>query len=227
MKRLAKRMLRSDLPLPQFARPVFRGLRRFGIFVREGFRLAKKWLIVSPITRSIADCGKGLEVESLPYVRGQGRFQLGDRVRLSGKSNYRFLEHVGGDPELVIGSDVFIGNGCVFSVADRIEVGDRTMIAGGVRIADNSGHPLDPAARQRNEPITAADTAPVTIGQNVWIATGASVLKGVAIGDHSIVAAGSIVTKDVPPNTVVAGNPAKVVKELDPPEPLKASGTGP
>ena len=92
------------------------------------------------------------------------------------------------------------------------------MIASGVRISDNDGHPIDPGARERHEPITPDETAPVVIGENVWIGARAIILKGVTIGDNAIVGAASVVTKPVPANSVVAGNPAKFVKSLDPPK---------
>jgi acetyltransferase-like isoleucine patch superfamily enzyme len=95
-----------------------------------------------------------------------------------------------------------------------------------VGIADSDFHPLDPAQRMQdalalapyleNRPQRPAlRTAPVRIRDNVWIGMGAVILKGVEIGENSVVAAGAIVTKSVPPNVVVAGNPAVVVKQLE------------
>jgi acetyltransferase-like isoleucine patch superfamily enzyme len=94
-----------------------------------------------------------------------------------------------------------------------------------VGIADSDFHPLDPAQRLQDALALAPylegrpqrpklRTAPVRIRDNVWIGMGAVILKGVEIGENSVVAAGAIVTKSVPPNVVVAGNPAVVVKQL-------------
>ena len=65
------------------------------------------------------------------------------------------------------------------------------------------------------------DPKPVTIERNAWLGDGAKVLKGVTVGENSIVGAGAVVTKDVPPNVIVAGNPAVIVKHLDPEEPIR------
>ena len=108
---------------------------------------------------------------------------------------------------------------------ERIEIGSYCLISWNVGIADSDFHPLEPAQRLidaralapflENRPARPPlRTAPVVIADNVWIGMNATILKGVTIGENSVVAAGSVVSKSVPPNTVVAGNPAVVVKEL-------------
>lgn len=82
------------------------------------------------------------------------------------------------------------------------------MIAPNVHLI-SSGHPLDPATRRSEVTI-----APVRIGRGAWIAAGAMVLQGVTVGDDAVVAAGAVVTKDVPPRTLVAGIPARIVRSL-------------
>jgi acetyltransferase-like isoleucine patch superfamily enzyme len=89
-----------------------------------------------------------------------------------------------------------------------IDVGDGVMIANRVNLV-TSGHPVEPD--QRRAYITAA---PIAIGANAWIATAATILPGVSIGADSVVAAGAVVTRDVPPATLAAGVPAKVVRDL-------------
>ena len=106
---------------------------------------------------------------------------------------------------------------------DKIEIGSHCLISWNVGIADSDFHPLEPAQRlidaqalapffKNRPPRPKLKTAPVKIADNVWIGMNAVILKGVTIGENSVVAAGSVVTKSVPPNTVVAGNPATVVK---------------
>lgn len=107
-----------------------------------------------------------------------------------------------------IGKNVFINHCCEFMDRGGITIGDNVLIAPKVNLI-TIGHPLNPSDRR------ATYTAPITIGNGVWIGAGASVMPGVTIGENSVVATGAVVTKDVPPNTVVAGVPAKVVKTLD------------
>jgi acetyltransferase-like isoleucine patch superfamily enzyme len=109
---------------------------------------------------------------------------------------------------LRFGRNVFVNHGCSAMDIGGIDIGDDVMIGPNVSLI-SSGHPLDPATR-RSE-ITAA---PVRIGRGVWIATGAMVLQGVSVGEDAVVAAGAVVTKDVPPRTLVAGVPARVVRAL-------------
>lgn len=116
-------------------------------------------------------------------------------------------------------------NGALIMCIERIEIGQHCLISWNVGIADSDFHPLD-AAQRRVDTMALAPfyegrparpvlkTAPVVIEDNVWIGMNAIVLKGVTIGENSIVAAGSIVAKSVPANVVVAGNPAVVVKQL-------------
>ncbi len=107
-----------------------------------------------------------------------------------------------------IGRTVFIGYDCAFTGHAPITIGDDVMIAHRVNLI-TSGHPVPP--ERRRHAITAA---PITIEANVWIGAAATVVPGVTIGTGSVVAAGSVVTRDVPPATLVAGNPARVVREL-------------
>lgn len=108
----------------------------------------------------------------------------------------------------------------IFSV-NKVEIGAYTAIAPKVVICDNNNHPISPMKRKimRVQPPghdlklwKHSASAPIVIGENCWIGTNVRICKGVTIGDNSIVAACSVVTKDVPANCIVAGNPAKIVK---------------
>jgi acetyltransferase-like isoleucine patch superfamily enzyme len=139
---------------------------------------------------------------------------IGDDVRLSGKSSIGFASHVAELPVLAIGDATFVGHNCAFLVSTSITIGKHCLLAGGVRLSDFDGHPIDAGQRRANQPTPADTVCPVTVGDDVWIGAGAVVLKGVSIGDRSIIGAGSVVTRDVPPDVVAAGNPARVVKAL-------------
>lgn len=111
----------------------------------------------------------------------------------------------GGD-EIRVGRNVFINQNCTFYDLGGLDIADNTMIGPNVSII-TTGHPLEPSLRRR-----ATIGKPIAIEQGVWIAAGATILGGVTIGENSVVAAGSVVTKDVPPNTLVGGNPARVLR---------------
>lgn len=129
------------------------------------------------------------------------------------------------DCTIRIGNDCYIGDHSRIWVGKEVKIGDRVLIAHNVNIFDTTTHPIDKAIRYRHElevkhqgmPKEKYDTifeAPVHIENDVWIGCNAIILRGVTIGEGAIVSAGSVVTKDVPANTMVAGNPARVIKQL-------------
>ena len=111
-----------------------------------------------------------------------------------------------GGKETRIGRNVFVNQNCTFYDLGGIDIADDVMIGPNVSII-TSGHPLDPSQRRA---VTIGK--PIVIDRNVWIAAGATIIGGVIIGENSVVAAGSVVTKDVPANTLVAGNPARIIR---------------
>ena len=110
---------------------------------------------------------------------------------------------------ITIGDYVMISPGTRISACNSIEIGHSVMMANGVYITDSDWHGVYDRTRR--------DMAhkPVRIADNVWLGDHCTILKGVKIGENSIVAAGAVVSRDVPANVVVGGNPADVVKELD------------
>jgi acetyltransferase-like isoleucine patch superfamily enzyme len=121
--------------------------------------------------------------------------------------------------------DFTLLNGALIMADERIEIGAHCLVSWNVGIADSDFHPIEAAQRRidtmalapfykNRPPRPPLRTAPVVVKDNVWIGMNAIVLKGVTIGENAVVAAGSVVSKDVPPNVVVAGNPAVIVKQL-------------
>jgi acetyltransferase-like isoleucine patch superfamily enzyme len=139
-----------------------------------------------------------------PIIHSDGEVRLG-RVALRGLAA---PVELGAEPggRLEIGDNVFVNQGATIVAAVEITIGPDCRIGDHVAIYDTDHHPVDQKTPVRR--------APVRIGRNVWIARGAVVLPGVTIGDHAVVAAGSIVTGDVAPRTLVAGNPARPLREL-------------
>lgn len=113
----------------------------------------------------------------------------------------------GGD-EIRVGRNVFVNQNCTFYDLGGLDIGDDVMIGPNVSLI-TTGHPLEPSQRRK---VTIGK--PIAIERNVWIAAGATIVGGVTVGENSVVAAGSVVTKHVPPNTLVGGNPAKVIRSI-------------
>lgn len=158
-------------------------------------------------------------------VRVGRRFRVVGRLDIQGPGTVIF-----GDDCIVIGSRLapvtpythsaeavlrfanrVVLNGTRFGCMQRIEVGEGCLLAD-ARIMDADFHALEPQGKHRWQ--TSGVTKPVIIGPNVWVCAGAMILKGVAVGANSVIAAGAVVARDIPPNVVVAGNPARVVKQL-------------
>ena len=116
----------------------------------------------------------------------------------------------GENGSLVLGERVFINTGATVVATHSITLGDDCRLGDLVAIFDSDHHPLEPSRPTR--------IAPVRLGVNVWVGRSATILPGVTIGDHAVVAAGSVVTDDVPARTVVAGVPARPVRTLDVPD---------
>jgi acetyltransferase-like isoleucine patch superfamily enzyme len=113
----------------------------------------------------------------------------------------------GGD-EIRVGRNVFVNQNCTFYDLGGLDIGDDVLIGPNVSII-TAGHPLDPSQRRA---VTIGK--PIVIERNVWIGAGATIIGGVTVGENAVVAAGAVVTKDVPPNTLVGGNPARVVRSI-------------
>jgi acetyltransferase-like isoleucine patch superfamily enzyme len=110
--------------------------------------------------------------------------------------------------DIRIGHKVFINQCCTIYDMGGVDIGDQVLIGPNVNII-TTGHPLQPSQRRAY-----VEAKPIVIEKNVWIATGATIIGGVTVGENSVVAAGAVVTKDVPPNSLVAGVPAQIIRSL-------------
>ncbi len=215
LKRLARGVLGFHIPVVPVTRPLFALLYRLHVLVREGVLWALRFFWFEPLFRSqCAAVGRGFRLEHLPYITGSGRIVIGEQVFLAGKSSFTFSNRVHNAPELVVGDDTFIGHNCSISVAGSVRIGKHCLLAAGVRVSDFDGHPVDAERRRAKEPTPPEGIRPVVIGDDVWVGQDSIILKGVTIGDRSIIGAGAVVTRDVPADVVVGGNPARVVKHL-------------
>ena len=214
-KRVAKLVLQWHLPVGALSRPFFAALYRMHVAARgaAGWSLRMFWY--EPLWRSqCRTVGRRFRMEQMPYLVGRGDIVIGNDVCLSGKSSIAFSARYVPLPTLSIGNGSFLGHNCAVTVARQVQIGDHCLIAGAVRITDFDGHPLDAAARRAGESAPVEAVRPVIIGNDVWIGYGAVVLKGVHVGDRAVIGAGAVVTRNVPSDTVVAGNPARVIRRL-------------
>ena len=217
LKAFVLKLLRVHIPASGILRPVFRFLYAIHVFFRVLFATLKRFFWTEPLFRSqCVQIGKGFRMEQLPFIAGTGRITLGDDVIFGGMPVFMFGNRGSQLPELVIGNHTFIGHVVSFAVADSIRIGNNCLLASNVQLSDYDGHPVDAERRRAGGPTPPENIRPIVIGNDVWIGSNAIILKGVRIGDRAIIGAGAVVTRDVPPDVVVAGNPARVVKHLVP-----------
>lgn len=124
-------------------------------------------------------------------------------------------EHLGQkyNPSIIIGEGTWVGKHCSIAAIDRVEIGKKVLFAGYVHITDHSHGFEDITCPVASQPLISK--GPVIIEDNCWLGFSCEILSGVHIGKHSVVAARSVVTKDVPSYSVVAGNPARVIKKYN------------
>jgi acetyltransferase-like isoleucine patch superfamily enzyme len=153
--------------------------------------------------------GSGLELQIAP----RGRIEFGRFVWLGHGTKIRCHEG-----EVVIGAKTVLGQECTISAYRRVRIGEQCVIADRAMFIDFDHGVVEVERPIRQQGIY---TREVEVGSNVWIGYGACILRGVRVGDNSIVGTNSVVTKDVPANAVVAGVPARIVRMRDAPERLR------
>ena len=156
---------------------------------------------------------------SLTPILNRLTFEDGDEIRrlfseLTGRSvddQFRLIPpfYTTCGRNISVGRNVFINQNCTLYDLAPVTIGDDVLIGPNVSLITD-GHPVAPS--QRTAYVVAK---PIVIERGVWIAAGAIVIGGVTVGENSVVAAGSVVTKDVPANTLVGGNPARVIRSIE------------
>jgi acetyltransferase-like isoleucine patch superfamily enzyme len=149
------------------------------------------------------DTIRGSKLESTLKAEKNSKITINGMVGICHSADIRVFEGA----ELSL-TDTHINSNLQISCQEKITIGEGGIIATRVMIRDNDAHSLVYEDGSTNEL-----TKPVTIGKHVWIGAGVIILKGVTIGDSAVIAAGAVVTKDIPPHTIAAGIPAKVIKE--------------
>lgn len=160
------------------------------------------------ISRKRFQCGSNFRVRDKFDVSGPGSVRIGDNVLIEGGPfNINSLYTFSPEAEISIGAHCYL-NGVRVSCRTKVDIGNWCIFAD-ARITDTDQHSVFP---NRWDPGVRIESEPVVIEDNVWVCLAALILKGVRIGRNSVVAAGAVVSRDVPENCVVAGNPAQIVK---------------
>lgn len=190
-------------------------------FIRKIYHERKLRKLYKKVSCSLTQQGDGLEISPQTTIRlMEGSIKedivIHNNVMLLGCS--LLSSHHG---KIELGNHSKLGRGTKILCVDKVVIGDYTAIATNVTIVDNNNHPINPEYREymRTTPHNSdarswihSDHKPIIIGRNCWIGSDVRIQKGVTIGDNSVIAACSVVTKDVPANCIAAGNPAKIVK---------------
>jgi acetyltransferase-like isoleucine patch superfamily enzyme len=177
-------------------------LRQLGPLVRK----AREAATARRQLRRATMVGKSVRVQGRIFVQNDGRIIIGERVHfVAAMVPTELVAFAGG--QLTIGDRTFVNYGCSFAATQRVQIGADCLFGPYVNITDNDFHDLSDRTRL-------PEAQPVLIGDQVWIGTRAIILPGVTVGDGAVIGAGSVVTKDVPPGGVVAGNPARLLRTL-------------
>jgi galactoside O-acetyltransferase len=138
------------------------------------------------------------------------RALFGDLIGKPVDESFRLIPpfYTTGGRQISVGRNVFVNQNCTFYDLGGLDIADEVMIGPNVSLI-TSGHPLEPSRRR-----AFVVAKPIRIERNVWIAAGATVIGGVTVGENAVVAAGSVVTRDVPANTLVGGAPARIIRSI-------------
>lgn len=177
-----------------------------GLLLSAGWRmLLGKWYL-----RKCSRVGKLVSVNGKPLIVNKGELQLGDEVRVWSNINRAKL-FVDKGASLVVGTNSRV-NGVHISASNRVEIGDNVRLAPYTIIIDNDFHKVDDHFSDGGV------RKPIVIEDDVWITMNCMIMKGVRIGRGAVIAAGAVVTKDVPAYSVAGGVPAKVIRRINPPQ---------
>lgn len=165
--------------------------------------------------------GEDMQVYNKLYIKGTGSVVIGDHfLYTNGDSinpicrNIRGCINTARQGHVVIGNYVGISSACIWSESE-IRIGNHVNIGGDCLIMDTDAHPID--YLERRKPVTNENTpsSPVYIKDDAWIGARCIILKGVTIGERSVIGAGSIVTSDIPADCIAAGNPCRMIRKIE------------
>lgn len=184
-------------------------------FVKQLYHRWEHWFTRRFVAPQLASLGPGfhfmkpwnLHVHGAFIRIGNNAHVIAARDRTVALSTWHFSDHQG---HIDIGDNCLLCPGVRVDSASQVTIEDNCMLAAGSYITDADWHDI------YDRTLIVGNTEPVTLRENVWLGDGAIVCKGVTVGRNSVVGAGSVVVQDIPDNAIAVGNPAKVVKSLDP-----------
>lgn len=208
-----KKLISFELPAPKLIlRPAYL-IYQFGV---QLFHTLTRVIIWTPLLKGrLHKVGKNINLYGgLPFISGPVQITMGNDCRVSGQSTFTGRSCAINPPQLILGNNIDIGWMTTIAVATRVQLGDNVRIAGRALLAGYPGHPVDPKARAMGLPENDDQVGDIVLEDDVWLATGVSVMAGVRIGHGTIVAAGSVVTHDLPAMVLAGGVPAKVIRPI-------------
>jgi carbonic anhydrase/acetyltransferase-like protein (isoleucine patch superfamily) len=221
LRSIRRKFFQISIPAPRI---VFIPVLYFVLGLRQTWYFLYRVFVCEPLFKMYCrSYGKNLHTGVFVHrVYGNGDLVLGDNVLMDGKCHFFFAARFAERPLLQIGDNSGIGHNCTLSIGKRISIGKNCRVAINVTMLDSPGHPLDPERRRAGEAPDSENVRPITVGDNVWIGSGAMILPGVTIGDNSVISVGAVVMGDVPPNVVAAGNPARKILSLETKQAVRA-----
>lgn len=206
-------MQNVSLPAPRW---IIRPLLATYLVLRGVYYSLFRICVCEPLFKAYCtNCGRNVHTGVyIHWVQGRGRLIVGNNVTIDGKCSFVFAVRYAEQPTLTIGNNVRIGHNSAFTVGQEVTIGNNVLIAGNVDIFDSPGHPTDPLSRRSGSPALPEDVKPICIHDDVWIGGGAIIYPGVTIGARSIVARGAVVMNNIPPDVIVAGNPARQIARI-------------
>lgn len=195
---------------------LFSSPKNISTFMNKIIKRIRQRFRANMVSRTFAKCSGNLSLQEGVIIKNPQCIHAGKNV---GIGAYTYLgpvteyAEITYNPKIIIGDHTWIGKHCSIAAIDRVELGQNILFAGYVHITDHS-HGYEDI----NRPITPQpliSKGPVIIEDDCWLGFGCEILSGVHIGRHCVVAARAVVTKDVPPYSIVAGNPARIVKQFN------------
>lgn len=206
LRALGYAIFQANIPVPKALRPALASLYDLHFLIRLAFRTFFNFVYCEPLFRARCEhVGKRLHLALLPRIVGHPRIHIGDDVQLHGRITV--VDAGSGGGELIIEDGAQIGHCVTFLISRQIRIGAGAGVSSECFVSD-----VDSLAFDTHEgSAIGREAAPVRIAARAWIGRGSSVLKGVTIGEASMVGVASVVTTDVPPRSVAMGNPARII----------------